>query len=194
MTATSSPTGAKCCRGCSIRLPIRISPTNCRRATTPRIGEKAFNGRVSRLLVSPLLIALKKVVGDRDYIDYPAQLPLPAFGRVRLADGHAARSADPLRLGAGDRRPVGSLAQSRRRNAVCQVEIADAYDHKHQSVSREEAGTGLNRMSTDICKAIFRKLAAEGTVFTGEHLPHAEGHLLPPRAGPAGGLLQRRAS
>ena len=39
-------------------------------------------------------------------------------------------------------------------------------DHKHQDLSAEDAGTGLNRMSTDICKAIFRKLAADGTVFT----------------------------
>jgi glucosyl-3-phosphoglycerate synthase len=46
------------------------------------------------------------------------------------------------------------------------VEISDAYDHKHQVLSEEDASTGLNRMSTDICKAIFRKLAADGTVFT----------------------------
>lgn len=50
--------------------------------------------------------------------------------------------------------------------AVCQVEIADNYDHKHQDLSPEDASAGLSRMSTDICKAIFRKLAADGTVFT----------------------------
>jgi len=49
---------------------------------------------------------------------------------------------------------------------VCQVEVADAYDHKHQNVSPEDAEKGLNRMSVDICKALFRKMAAEGTVFT----------------------------
>jgi len=36
----------------------------------PRIGEGKLNGRVTRLLVSPLLIALKKGIGDRDYLDY----------------------------------------------------------------------------------------------------------------------------
>jgi glucosyl-3-phosphoglycerate synthase len=46
------------------------------------------------------------------------------------------------------------------------VELADNYDHKHQDVSAEDAQAGLNRMSTDICKAMFRKLAADGTVFT----------------------------
>jgi glucosyl-3-phosphoglycerate synthase len=46
------------------------------------------------------------------------------------------------------------------------VEIADNYDHKHQEESEADAAAGLNRMSTDICKAIFRKLAADGTIFT----------------------------
>lgn len=50
--------------------------------------------------------------------------------------------------------------------AVCQVEIADIYDHKHQELAPEDAQAGLNRMSLDICKAIFRKLAADGTVFS----------------------------
>ncbi|MBO6886394.1 MAG: glycosyl transferase, partial [Marivita sp.] len=64
---------------------------------------------------------------------------------------------------------IGVLSEAWRNlapKAVCQVEIADAYDHKHQALSSEDAATGLNRMSTDICKAIFRKLAADGTIFT----------------------------
>ena len=64
---------------------------------------------------------------------------------------------------------IGVLSEAWRNlapKAVCQVEIADSYDHKHQSLSPEDAETGLNRMSTDICKAIFRKLAADGTIFT----------------------------
>jgi glucosyl-3-phosphoglycerate synthase len=64
---------------------------------------------------------------------------------------------------------IGVLSEAWRNlapQAVCQVEIADAYDHKHQSLSPQDANTGLNRMSVDICKALFRKLAADGTVFT----------------------------
>jgi glucosyl-3-phosphoglycerate synthase len=52
--------------------------------------------------------------------------------------------------------------------SVCQVEIADSYDHKHQPVSAEDASAGLTRMSVDICKSIFRKLAADGSVFSEE--------------------------
>ena len=64
---------------------------------------------------------------------------------------------------------IGVLSEAWRNlapKAVCQVEISDAYDHKHQELSPEDTDAGLNRMSVDICKAIFRKLAADGTVFT----------------------------
>ena len=64
---------------------------------------------------------------------------------------------------------IGVLSEAWRNlapKAVCQVEIADGYDHKHQVLSPEDAHAGLNRMSTDICKAIFRKLAADGTIFS----------------------------
>ena len=130
-----------------------------------RIGGGKLNGRVTRLLVSPLLIALKRVVGDRDYIDYLRSFRYPLSGEFAL------RTAvlPDLRIPSDWGLEIGVLSEAWRnlaRNAVCQVEIADGYDHKHQSVSPEDAASGLNRMSTDICKAIFRKLAADGTVFT----------------------------
>jgi glucosyl-3-phosphoglycerate synthase len=52
--------------------------------------------------------------------------------------------------------------------AVCQVEVADIYDHKHQPLSEEDASAGLSRMSTDIAKALYRKLAIDGVIFSGE--------------------------
>jgi glucosyl-3-phosphoglycerate synthase len=131
----------------------------------PRIGEGKLNGRVTRLLVSPLLIALKKVIGDRDYIDYLRSFRYPLSGEFAM------RTAilPDLRIPSDWGLEIGVLSEAWRNLApksVCQVEIADAYDHKHQDLSAEDATTGLSRMSTDICKAIFRKLAADGTVFT----------------------------
>lgn len=131
----------------------------------PRIGEGRINGRVTRLLVSPLLVSLRKVIGDRDYIDYLRSFRYPLSGEfamrtVMLPD---------LRIPSDWGLEIGVLSEAWRNlapKAVCQVEIADAYDHKHQDLSPEDAATGLNRMSTDICKAIVRKLAADGTVFT----------------------------
>lgn len=53
-------------------------------------------------------------------------------------------------------------------NRVCQVDIADIYDHKHQDLSPDDAQKGLSKMSIDISKAFFRKLAAEGVSFSEE--------------------------
>ncbi len=131
----------------------------------PRIGDAKINGRVTRLLVSPLLIALKKVIGDRDYIDYLRSFRYPLSGEFAM---RTAMLPD-LRIPSDWGLEIGVLSEAWRNLApksVCQVEIADNYDHKHQDLSAEDAATGLNRMSTDICKAIFRKLAADGTVFT----------------------------
>ncbi len=131
----------------------------------PRIGSDKLNGRVTRLLVSPLLIALKKVIGDRDYIDYLRSFRYPLSGEFAL------RTAvlPDLRIPSDWGLEIGILSEAWRNmapKAVCQVEVADIYDHKHQDLSEEDATTGLSRMSTDICKAVFRKLAADGTVFT----------------------------
>ncbi|AUC54215.1 glycosyl transferase [Sagittula sp. P11] len=131
----------------------------------PRVGGGKLNGRVTRLLVSPLLIALKRVIGDRDYIDYLRAFRYPLSGEFALRTG----LLPDLRIPSDWGLEIGVLSEVWRnsgRHTVCQVEIADAYDHKHQDESEGDAAAGLNRMSTDICKAIFRKLAADGTIFT----------------------------
>ena len=130
-----------------------------------RIGNEKMNGRVTRLLVSPLLIALKRVIGDRDYIDYLRSFRYPLSGEFAMRTS----ILPDLRIPSDWGLEIGVLSEAWRNlapKAVCQVEIADAYDHKHQDLSAEDAATGLNRMSVDICKSIFRKLAADGTVFT----------------------------
>lgn len=131
----------------------------------PRIGGGKLNGRVTRLLVSPLLIALKKVIGDRDYLDYLRSFRYPLSGEFAMRTP----ILPDLRVPSDWGLEIGVLSEAWRNMApksVCQVEISDAYDHKHQDLSPEDASKGLSRMSTDICKAIFRKLAADGTVFT----------------------------
>jgi glucosyl-3-phosphoglycerate synthase len=131
----------------------------------PRVGDGKLNGRVTRLLVSPLLIALKRVIGDRDYIDYLRSFRYPLSGEFAMRTG----ILPDLRIPSDWGLEIGILSEAWRNLApqsVCQVEIADVYDHKHQDLSADDASAGLSRMSTDICKAIFRKLAADGTVFT----------------------------
>jgi glucosyl-3-phosphoglycerate synthase len=49
---------------------------------------------------------------------------------------------------------------------VCQADIAETYEHKHQALSAEDPQKGLMRMTVDICKSVFRTLASEGAVFS----------------------------
>ena len=53
-------------------------------------------------------------------------------------------------------------------NRLCQVDIAKTYDHKHQDLSLHNDQGGLSKMSIDITKAMFRKLATQGQTFTSE--------------------------
>lgn len=124
-----------------------------------------LNGRVTRLMVTPLIRSLKKIFPANDYLDY-----LDNF-RYILA-GEFSMRADILktvRIPANWGLEVGILSEVQRNNSInriCQVEIADSYDHKHQEESQENPGTGLSKMSFDIARSIFAKLATQGAVFT----------------------------
>ncbi len=64
---------------------------------------------------------------------------------------------------------VGVLAEVYRNCAVrrvCQVDIADNYEHKHQLLSPDDVSKGLLKMCIDISKSIFRTLSSEGIVFS----------------------------
>mgnify|MGYP001627790555 FL=1 len=132
----------------------------------PRIADGKLNGRVTRLLVTPLLMAIERTCGRSDYVDY-----LQAF-RYPLAGEFAMRTSviSSIRIPSDWGLEIGVLSEVSRnlsRHAICQVDIADAYDHKHQPLSQEDATRGLSRMSMDISKSLFRKLATEGVEFSG---------------------------
>ena len=66
---------------------------------------------------------------------------------------------------------IGVLSEMHRNyatNRLCQVDIADIYDHKHQTLSLDDKNAGLSKMSIDIAKALFRKLSTQGVVFSNE--------------------------
>jgi glucosyl-3-phosphoglycerate synthase len=51
-------------------------------------------------------------------------------------------------------------------NRICQVEIIESYEHKHQLLARDKPGEGLIRMAADIGKALFRVLSQDGLVMS----------------------------
>lgn len=124
-----------------------------------------LNGRVVRLLVAPLISALKQTLGHLEYLDYMGSFRYPLAGEFSMRS----EVVPSLRIPSDWGLEIGTLSEMYRNcssNRICQVDIADAYDHKHQPLSLEDASTGLHRMANDICKALYRKLAIEGIVFS----------------------------
>ena len=126
-----------------------------------------LNGRVSRLLVTPLIRALKKIFGFDGFLEYLDSYRYPLAGEFSMR----ADVFNDIRIPSDWGLEVGVLSEVKRNystNRLCQVDIADNYDHKHQPLSINNPDAGLSKMCTDIAKAIFRKLATQGTVFTVE--------------------------
>ncbi len=132
-----------------------------------RIANGKINGRVSRLLVTPLLRALKKVFGPLDYLEYLDSYRYPLAGEFSFRKD----VMNDIRIPSDWGLEIGVLSEMKRNysnNRLCQVDIADVYDHKHQDLSLNNDQGGLSKMSIDITKAIFRKLATNGIVFNQE--------------------------
>ena len=132
-----------------------------------RVAKGKINGRVSRLFVTPLLRALKRVLGNSDYLDFMDSFRYPLAGEFSFRTDVLIDLRIPSDWGL----EIGVLSEMHRNyahNRLCQVDIADTYDHKHQDLSLEDKKAGLSKMSVDIAKAIFRKMATHGTVFSAE--------------------------
>lgn len=133
-----------------------------------RIADGKLNGRVSRLLVTPLLRALKSVVKNNDeYLNYMDSFRYPLAGEFSFRRD----VLNDIRIPSDWGLEIGVLSEMHRNyanNRLCQVDIAKVYDHKHQDLSLSDQEAGLSKMSIDISKALFRKLATKGTVFNEE--------------------------
>ena len=132
-----------------------------------RSNGESLGGRVTRLLVTPLILALRVVCGRSDYLDF-----LHSF-RYPLAGEFAVRHTviEDLRIPTDWGLEIGVLSEMHRNhstNHICQVDIADTYDHKHQDLSVEDQTRGLSKMSIDIAKAMYRKLAIQGETFSAD--------------------------
>ena len=132
-----------------------------------RVSDGKINGRVCRLLVTPLLRALKKIYGDSHYLEYMDSFRYPLAGEFSFRRD----VLNDIRIPSDWGLEIGVLSEMHRNysnNRLCHVDIADVYDHKHQDLSLDDAKAGLSKMSIDISKALFRKLATHGHTFNSE--------------------------
>ncbi len=134
-----------------------------------RVADGKMNGRVVRMLVTPFIKALRKVYGDDPYLEYLAAFRYPLAGEFAMSIDALQDLLIPNDWGL----EIGILSEIRRNystNVICQVEIADIYDHKHQDVSNDDSSKGLSKMSIDIILSVFRKLATEGHTLSEDKL------------------------
>lgn len=125
-----------------------------------------MHGRVTRLLITPLIRALIKILGPLPYLNYMDSFRYPLAGEFCLVRDLARVTRIPGDWGL----EVGILSEVYRNcsvNRICQTELCEVYEHKHQPLSPGDPEQGLLKMCIDITKAIFRHLAAEGVTLSG---------------------------
>ena len=131
----------------------------------PRVSEGRMYGRVTRLLMTPLIRSLYKIVGYHPILVYLDSFRYILAGEVAMVSDLARVVRTPSDWGL----EVGTLAEVYRNTStqrICQVGLSARYDHKHQNLSADDQSTGLFRMSIDICKSILRTLAGEGVTLS----------------------------
>lgn len=120
-----------------------------------------LHGRVMRLLVTPLLQSLASILGNHPFLAFMNSFRYPLAGEVSMDVDLLRRTRMPADWGV----EIGLLAEVHRvvsPEAICQVDLAERYDHKHQDISATDASRGLHRMAIDIVERILRTLSSHG--------------------------------
>jgi glucosyl-3-phosphoglycerate synthase len=132
-----------------------------------RVSDR-MHGRVTRLFVTPLVRAMENLAPGAPFLKFLDSFRYPLTGEFAMDINLARVNRIPADWGL----EVGVLAEVFRNCAlsrICQADLMDNYEHKHQDLSSDDPTQGLRRMSCDIAKSLFRTVAAEGVVFTADH-------------------------
>ncbi|MHB1192188.1 MAG: glycosyltransferase family protein [Longimicrobiales bacterium] len=125
-----------------------------------RVSDR-LHGRLTRLLMAPLLAAFTRLIGSDPYIVYLSSFRYALSGEFAVKCDLVQR----MRLASDWGLEIVTLFEALRHRAaarICQVELAESYEHKHQELSPEDATKGLHRMANDVIKHLLRTLAANG--------------------------------
>ena len=122
-------------------------------------------GRATRLFFTPFIRALEKILGYLPFLVYMDSFRYALAGEIAMRRDLAMALRIPSDWGL----EVGTLAEVYRNvaaNRICQVDIAETYEHKHQPLDPSDPEMGVLKMTVDIAKSIFRNLALEGVEFS----------------------------
>ena len=122
-----------------------------------------MHGRVVRLLMTPLLRSLIRVIGNDDFLVFLKSFRYPLSGEFAVTSTLVRANRIPSNWGL----EVGTLAEVFRNTSpkrICQIDLGHPYEHKHQPISLEDAKRGLMKMTSDILHSIYRTLSSRGVV------------------------------
>ena len=128
-----------------------------------RVTDK-LHGRATRLFYTPFLKSLEKVFGKSRYLDYMGSFRYALSGEFAFV-----RSlARGIRISPTWGLEVSTLSEvyhNTSKKRICQSEIMETYEHKHQDLG-SEAGGGVSKMTKEIAETIFRIMSQTGVVFS----------------------------
>ncbi len=128
-----------------------------------RVGDRLY-GRVTRLFMTPILRAMKAVLGPNPLLEYLDSFRFPLAGECAMTTDLARSIRIPSDWGL----EIGMLTEVYRNSSlkrICQVELAENYDHKHRDLSPLDGTRGLHKMVADIGASLIRNLASYGVEF-----------------------------
>ncbi len=128
-----------------------------------RVSDR-MHGRVTRLFMAPLMRSMKSVLGPVPLLDYLESFRYPLAGECSMTIELVRANRIPADWGL----EVGVLTEVYRNcslKRICQVELVENYDHKHQELSEHDPRSGLHRMVRDIAGSLIRNLASYGVEF-----------------------------
>ncbi|ACL05793.1 hypothetical protein Dalk_4108 [Desulfatibacillum aliphaticivorans] len=145
--------------------PLVVLDFDFSKAFYTRISERKLFGRVTRLMLKPLLTALKRrFVEYKEYkmlglIDFLMQFKYQLSGEVAFERDLLRKMRFATNWGV----EIFTLIEVFRKAAApAQVEFSDeAFDHKHQIISPTDSGKGLNKMAIDIVTTLMNAIVRE---------------------------------
>lgn len=150
---------ARLCYPCAVRgMDFEFT-----KAYYMRVTDRMY-GRVTRLFFTPLVRALEATIGPHKFLSFLHSFRYPLSGEICMTRplAHVMRMPGDWGL------EIGTLSEVYRTcsfTRVCQVDIAERYEHQHQELATEDPTAGLLKMAVDIAKVVFRTLASLGVVF-----------------------------
>ena len=124
-----------------------------------------INGRCMRLFITPLIRALERLIGHTPLLRYLDSFRYPLAGEFSLTRDLAMSNRIPYDWGL----EIGTLVEIYRNSSlsrICQVDLCDAYEHKHQVMNRRNTSSGLMKMAIDIAKTFFRQISSDGVILS----------------------------